>query len=422
MAENTTYAGSHEQKAAAGRQEPAERQASTGRQASAEGHVPAGRRVSAGRQATSGRQAPAGRKPPTKRYAPYRGRRIQGPRCVIRQDDPQYPDALRRVRHPPASLYVIGDPLALQEGLAVIGARKATPYGKGLCRRFAGAAARRGLVIISGGAYGCDAEAHRAALDAGGKTVVFFGGGCDHVYPARHLPLFQQVVDAGGAIVSEHEWEFPPQPYTFRERNRLIAGLARATLIVEAGLPSGTFSTADDALSVGREVLVVPGPITSPTSAGTNRLLLQGALPIIDDDSFDDALLSVFGLLKYPGAVAGMPYADDPLLAALLANPMRLEEMTAVPGICGATSRFDALTEVTVRLARLEGQGLIVRYPDGRYGPKGDIRLQRSRAARTTKRGGTQSGAPERKRAGDAVAGSDEEDAHAKGGAFGEGS
>lgn len=306
------------------------------------------------------------------RYGPYRGKRIRGPKTVVSENDEGYPDALRHIERPPKRLYVIGNPEVLQEGLAVIGARKATPYGRGLCRRFAGEAARRGLVVISGGAYGCDAEAHRAALDAKGKTLVFFGGGCDHVYPSRHLPLFQEIVDKGGAVVSEHDWEFPAQPYTFRARNRLIAGLAKATLIVEAGLPSGTFSTADDALAAGREVYVVPGPITSPTSAGTNRLLLQGATPIIDDESFDDALFSTFGLLRQQRAVPGGNCDDDPLLAALLANPMRLEEMMDIPGLEG-TGRFDALTSVTIRLAQLEGKGEIVRYPDGRYGPKGDM-------------------------------------------------
>ena len=296
-----------------------------------------------------------------KRYGPYRGRTIAGPRSVVARDDPRYPPALSRVARPPERLYVIGDPTCLQEGLAVIGARKATPYGRGLARRFAGQAAARGLVVISGGAYGCDAEAHRAAIDAGGRTLVLFGGGCDHVYPARHLDLFQEIVDKGGAVVSEHDWGFPAQPYTFRARNRLIAGLARATLIVEAGLPSGTFSTADDALAAGREVYVVPGPITSPTSAGTNRLLAQGATPIVDDESFDDALFATFGLLRHPTGPAKEGKAvDDPLLAALLANPLRIEEMLQVPGVT-ATGGWDALTAVTGsrRKSWCKGRGAI---------------------------------------------------------------
>lgn len=317
-----------------------------------------------------------------KRYGRYEGKLIEGPRFVLEQRDPGFPSALLTLKQPPQRLYGIGNHQALTEGLAVIGARKATPYGTGLCRRFAGEAARRGVVIISGGAYGCDAQAHRAALDAGGTTVVFFGGGCDHVYPARHLSLFQEIVDAGGAIVSEREWTFPAQPYTFRARNRLIAGLARATLIVEAGLPSGTFSTADYALDLGREVLVVPGPITSPTSAGTNRLLLQGAMPIVDDESFSDALFSLFGVLKQPVAAHADLETDDPLLAALLASPLRIEQMMDIPGIAH-NSRFDVLTTVTIRLAELEGAGLVVRYPDGRYGPPGDAGIPRRSGAAT---------------------------------------
>ena len=200
----------------------------------------------------------------------YGGPLLKGPRTVVERGDAAFPAALGVVHDPPERLYVLGDPAALVEGLAVVGARKATPYGLGCAQRFASAAARRGIVVISGGARGCDAQAHRAALAAGCPTVAFLGGGCDQLYPAAHYRLFQDIVDAGGAVVSERPWDHPPMPYAFRARNRLIAGLARATLIVEAGLPSGTFSTADEALAANREVLVVPGAITSASSRGAN--------------------------------------------------------------------------------------------------------------------------------------------------------
>ena len=219
---------------------------------------------------------------------------LRGDRFVIPYEDRRFPEALRQIEKPPDILYLIGNPAALSEGLAIVGARKATPYGTSCAKRFARLAAQRGITIISGGARGCDAAAHRAALDAHGKTVVFLGGGCDRLYPAAHLGLFQDVVDGGGAVVSEHEWDFPPLRHTFRARNRLIAGLAKATLIVEAGLPSGTFSTADEALAANREVLVVPGSIASSNSRGTNRLLFQGAIPIIDDESFLSILDALF--------------------------------------------------------------------------------------------------------------------------------
>ncbi len=209
--------------------------------------------------------------------------------------DACYPEALTVVSHPPQCLYLIGDPDALQEGLAVVGARKATPYGLSCARHFAGIAAERGIVVVSGGARGCDAAAHEAALAAHGKTVAFLGGGCDEIYPAENASLFQRIIDTGGAVVSEREWGFEPLPFTFRERNRLIAGLARATLIVEAGLPSGTFSTADAALEANRDVLVVPGAITSSCSRGANRLIYQGAVPVVDDETFADQLNGLFG-------------------------------------------------------------------------------------------------------------------------------
>ncbi|MVN16867.1 DNA-processing protein DprA, partial [Gordonibacter urolithinfaciens] len=224
--------------------------------------------------------------------------RLRGPRFELLPGDGAFPAALARVPDPPRRLYVVGDPAALQEGLAVVGARKATPYGTGCARRFAGAAARRGVVVISGGARGCDAAAHEAALAEGSPTVAFLGGGCDEPYPAAHAGLFQRIVDGGGAVASEQPWDRKPRPYMFRQRNRLIAGLARAVLIVEAGLPSGTFSTADEALAANRDVLVVPGAITAASSRGANRLLYQGALPVVDDETFEDALFSLFGCLR----------------------------------------------------------------------------------------------------------------------------
>ena len=207
-------------------------------------------------------------------YASIPVTKLQGPRYALRRGANGYPDSLMGIPDPPKTLYVVGNLDALNDGLAVVGARKATPYGSSAAAKFAGLAAAKGVPVVSGGALGCDSQAHRGALDAGGKTVAVLGGGCDVPYPVRNASLFQEIVDKGGAVVSERDWEFPPLPYTFRARNRIIAGLARATLIVEAGLPSGTFSTADEALAANRDVLVVPGPITSPTSLGGEQAYL----------------------------------------------------------------------------------------------------------------------------------------------------
>lgn len=298
---------------------------------------------------------------------------LAGERTVLERGGAGYPPALARVAQPPERLYVVGDPAALEEGIAIVGARKATPYGRGCAQRFAALAARRGVAVVSGGARGCDAAAHAAALDAGGRTVAFLGGGCDRLYPAEHAGLFQRIVDGGGAVASEHAWGEDPKPYRFRLRNRLIAGLARATLIVEAGLPSGTFSTADEALAANRDVLVVPGAITAASSRGANRLLYQGATPVVDDETFEDALFSLFGCLKQeeaPGAgrargAEGAP--SNPVVDALRAEPLGMERLYAIAAAsCGGA---DARSWLMERLVEAELAGAIARHPDGRWGP-----------------------------------------------------
>ena len=303
------------------------------------------------------------------RFPRYSGSKITGERCVLHKGREGYPDAFMGISNPPATLYVIGRKEALTEGLAVVGARKATPYGLACARLFAGRAAQRGITVISGGAYGCDAAAHWAAIEAGCPTVAFLGGGLDELYPASNYGLFQKAVDSGGALVSENAWDYPPLPHTFRARNRLIAGLARATLIVEAGLPSGTFSTADEALAANREVLVVPGSICSAASKGANRLLYQGATPVVDTESFDDILFSLFGLLKQESIFEEPPSEEeegDAVLAALRANPLRMEELLA---LIEAEEDADALGLLMMRLTELQKRGEIARYPDGRFGP-----------------------------------------------------
>ena len=315
------------------------------------------------------------------------GRRIMskavlaGERTVLERTDARFPEELREIPYPPERLYVVGDPSALKGGLAVIGARKSTPYGCSCARRFARMAAEKGIPIISGGARGCDSEAHRAALDAQGTTVSFLGGGCDCLYPAEHRDLFQRIVNTGGAVVSEHPWGFKPLPYTFRARNRLIAGLARAVLIVEAGLPSGTFSTADEAIDADREVWAIPGAITSPTSRGSNRLIYQGAMPIVDDEVFEDALFRVFGALKWSQdadassgcdeALAGGDDRAQAIVAAIRAQPQTADELY---GLARGLYGDDFRSQLAVLLVEAEAQGFIARQADGRWGPRVALR------------------------------------------------
>lgn len=297
------------------------------------------------------------------------GSGLKGPRCEIEFGHEHYPTLLMDVDDPPECLYCIGNIELLEMPcLAIIGARKSTPYGRAAARRFAGLASDHDIVIVSGGAIGCDSAAHQGALDKRGKTIVVLGGGCDQLYPARNKGMFQQVIDAGGLILSEQWWDFPARPYTFRARNRIIAGLAKATLIVEAGMPSGTFSTADEALAANRDVWVVPGPITSPTSLGANHLIYSGAVPIITTEVFESALSQVYGCLCIEDLRGGLIIPeDDELLASLCAEPKTIEELLHVA--FEVPPDKDKLSWVLLRLAQLEGKGLIARFPDGRYGP-----------------------------------------------------
>lgn len=221
---------------------------------------------------------------------------IKGDRSVIDLGGIEYPGLLADIPEPPKRLFVAGDPAVLSlPSLAISGSRRATPYGRNMAARFAKLAAEAGLAIVTGGARGVDSVASKAALGAGAKVAVVLAGGIDKAYPQENIGLFQSVVDAGGAVVSEQDWDLDPVPYLFRKRNRVIAGLSRALLVVEAGLPSGSFAAAEYAREAGRPVWAIPGAITCDNTAGVNRLIYQGATPIIGDDVFAEQVGAVFG-------------------------------------------------------------------------------------------------------------------------------
>ncbi len=190
---------------------------------------------------------------------------------------PAYPWRLATLPDPPPLLWVRGDVAVLREvGVAVVGSRAATVYGRGAARALAGELAREGAVVVSGLAVGIDAEAHRGALEAGGRTVAVLPCGPDRVYPRQHRELARAIA-ARGAVATELPVGAPPKRAFFALRNRLISGLARALVVVEARERSGSLISARHAADQGRDVFAVPGPIHAPTSAGPNRLLREGA-------------------------------------------------------------------------------------------------------------------------------------------------
>lgn len=185
------------------------------------------------------------------------------------------------IAKPPHLLYFIGRlPEQRITTVAIVGSRKPTSYGKEVTYQLAYDLAKRGIIIISGLAFGVDAVAHRAALDAGGTTLGVLAGGLDDIYPAANRDLASQIIDKGGAIISEYEPGVETRDFRLLERNRIVSGLSDAVIVTEAAARSGTLSTVMHALEQGREVFVVPGNITSPLSVGCNNLIKQGAHPV----------------------------------------------------------------------------------------------------------------------------------------------
>lgn len=208
-------------------------------------------------------------------------------------EDREFPPLLRHLSDPPPVLFARGD-LALLDrpAAAIVGSRDHSAYGGQVCRRLAWDAAAAGIVVVSGMARGLDAVAHEAALDAGGGTIGVLGNGLGVVYPAANRRLYRRVA-AEGLLLTEFPPGERPHAGSFPRRNRIISGLARVTVVVEAGEGSGALITAGTALDQGREVLAVPGPVTSPLSVGPNRLIRDGSAPVLESrdllDHFPDA-------------------------------------------------------------------------------------------------------------------------------------
>jgi DNA processing protein len=197
----------------------------------------------------------------------------------IKFSDENFPSILKEIPKPPKQLFVRGEILPCDKvAVAIVGARKHTSYGKQVAYDFAYSLAKNGVTIVSGLALGIDSEAHKGALDAGGRTIAVLGSGIDDksIYPYSHKSLAEQVI-LNGALISEYEPGTPALPYQFPERNRIVSGLSIGVLIVEAKEKSGSLITAKLALEQNKDIFSVPGQIFSPMSKGTNKLIQRGA-------------------------------------------------------------------------------------------------------------------------------------------------
>jgi DNA processing protein len=286
------------------------------------------------------------------------------PTAPITPDDPSYPALLAAVPSPPP-LYVRG---ALTPGdalaIAIVGARQATPYGLGVAAELAGELAARGVTIVSGFARGIDTAAHRAALDAGGRTLAVLGNGVDVVYPPENRDLAERV-QAAGALVSQFPPGAPPLPYNFPARNRTLAGLTLGVVVVEAAERSGSLITAGFAGDLGREVFAVPGRITSAASGGAHRLIQDGAKLITRWTDIVQELPDQWRTVVHGAALAGTAAAFPPagsdearmLLQLSVDEPRHIERLIEREGgDAGRTGATLTALELGGWARQLEGQ------------------------------------------------------------------
>ncbi len=232
------------------------------------------------------------------------------------------PEKLRNIPQPPNQLFVLGNDvneLLKRPCVTVIGSRNVSAYGKAVTVRLAGELAKAGIVIISGLALGVDSLAHQAALDVGGLTIAVLPSGVENIYPSSHYGLAMQILQHGGALVSEYDDGLPSMKHLFIARNRIASGLGDALLITEAAEKSGTLHTANFALEQGRPVLAVPGNITSATSVGTNNLIKTGATPVTSVQDVFHVLGLDFAPKKRQAPKSGNPH-EQILLDLLFAG------------------------------------------------------------------------------------------------------
>jgi DNA processing protein len=281
-----------------------------------------------------------------------------------------YPARLRELADPPAVLHVLGAPATLADGdaAAVVGARRGTPYGLEVARALGRGLAAAGVPVVSGLALGVDAAAHHGALETAGPAVAVLAGGADVPYPAVHRRLHAAVA-ARGCVVSELPPGFGAMRWCFVARNRIIAGLAEVTVVVEATVRSGSLTTADFAANAGRQVAAVPGPVTSRLAEGTNGLIASGAALVRDARDVLELLLGP-GAVPESVAAVGRPGQRPPAPVTALEAPLRalLDAVEQGRGSLEALARDgEAAPAVLQGLTELERRGLVRRDFGGRY-------------------------------------------------------
>lgn len=299
---------------------------------------------------------------------------------------PEYPQALCTIPGPPPFLFVRGSLAdAKNNGVGIVGSRHATPYGRSVSERFGRELAAQGVTVVSGGAVGIDAAAHRGAVAAGGRTVAILGCGLDVDYPRENRELFDKIVEGGGALVSEYSLGAQPEAWRFPLRNRIISGMCLGVLVVEAPQKSGALITAQYAAEHGRTLMTVPGNIDRPTSVGSNELLRLGAAPILRTEDILEAVglvtlrarpehQTAFNLMETTApppagrkretaapkvTFPALPEKQQKLLQILSQTPLHIDALSQQ---CAITAG-----EAGVEMTLLELDGLVRRLPGNTY-------------------------------------------------------
>jgi len=277
----------------------------------------------------------------------------------ITYQEPSYPGPLKNIFDPPPGLFYKGN-FILQDNpaVAIVGSRRPTYYGKNIAEKIAAELAESGITVVSGLARGIDSSAHRGTLKACGRTIAVLGNGIDVVYPRENQAL-QNDISLSGAVISEYPLGSPPEAWHFPVRNRIISGLSRAIVVIEASERSGALITADCALEQGREVLAVPGNINSPVSKGTNRLIKQGAcLYEKVEDIFEEIGLGCLFKRSKIKTLPKMSRDEENIYHLLIGNTYDLDDIINKSGL--------SAQETLAALMFLEIKGLVRQLP-GRF-------------------------------------------------------
>ncbi len=271
---------------------------------------------------------------------------------ILTWNDELYPPRLKEIEQPPPVLYVRGEILPEDHfAVAIVGTRKITSYGRQVTEELSAFLAANGVTVVSGLARGVDAVAHSAAIKAGGRTVAVLGSGVDRIYPPENRAIAEQMMSRG-ALVSDYPVGTAPESTNFPPRNRIISGLSLAVVVIEAGETSGALITAEFAAEQGREIFAVPGSILAPQSKGTNKLIQNGALPLLTPQDLLQALnLTRVGAQKAARKILPADEVEAQLLNALGDEPLHVDEIRNQTGL--------PVEKVSAALVMMELKGMV---------------------------------------------------------------